>query len=239
MSETPDPIDPHMLETQAAIAAARHMPAPEERSSLGKFIVGFFVVYACLVVLGELFYDGDIFIGRETPTHSIVKACNASFRAHPFSGSFTADVSTVASPFTDADANTTFKLLEDGGFTLTDATRKYRDELVYNDFVIEGSRDASKLWPEILRKDSCNVKIILKGNKVTGAMAEAQRVMIGSTTAGKNTVAAAVVKSQPAQAVADVLNTVIDNAKPVAAAMAPPRPMTPEEYGTMPGHIKP
>ncbi len=200
MSETPDPIDPHMLETQAAIAAARHMPVEEPRSSIGKFIFGFFVLYACLVAMGELFYDGDFFIGRETATHNLVKACNSTFRAHPFSGSFTADVSTVASPFTDADAKTTFKLLEDGGFTLTDATRKYRDELVYNDGVIEGSRDASKLWPEILRKDSCSVKIILQGAKVTGVIASANRVMVGSTPAGKGTVMPAVTKSQPAQA---------------------------------------
>ena len=176
MSETPDPIQPQMENTAAIAAALSHMPVEQERSSIGKFIYGFFIVWACLSVGGELLYDGDFHIGRDSATGSIIRACNKTFRAHPILGQFSADVTLAATGFEGADANAAMKLLQEDGFALTDETQKYASDLVYNDGVIEGARDASHLWPEFLRKDTCDVKVFVKGNKVTGATATAIRV---------------------------------------------------------------
>lgn len=175
MSDTPDPIMPNPEAAAAVANALGHMPVEREPSTVGKFIWGFVVIYACLVVMGELAYDGDFSIGTKTPTESIVRACVKTFRAHPFASDLKADVTIAASPFVGADAATVFQLLKAGGFTLTDETQKYQEQMVYNDGVIEATRDASRLWPEVLRHDSCNVQVVLKGNQVTGASAEAVR----------------------------------------------------------------
>jgi len=200
MSETPDPILPNPEAAAAVANALGHMPIEREPSTFGKFIWGFVIIYACLVVTGELAYDGDFSFGKQTPTEGIVRACVKTFRAHPFAADFKADVTIAASPFVGADAAAVFQLLKDGGFTLTDETQKYEAEMKYNDGVIEATRDASRLWPEVLRHDSCNVQVVLKGNQVTGASAQAVRTA----------------KMQPSlggkKAVAGVLNAVSSSA---------------------------
>lgn len=177
MSETPDPLQPKAgAGAAAAVAALAHMPAQKQGSAFGKFIWGFFVVWACLAVAGELLYDGDLRLGRDTATASIIRACNKAFRAHPVLGQFSTDVTPAAATFEGADAPAAMRLLEDGGFILTDETRKYAAQMTYNDGVIEGTRDASHLWPEFLRKDTCGVKVFVKGDRVTGITAEAIRI---------------------------------------------------------------
>lgn len=176
MSETPDPIQPQSEATAAIAAALSHMPVEQEPSSLGKFFKGFFIVWACLCVLGEMMYDGDFHLGRDTPTGSIIRACNTTFRAHPILGAFKADVSLSATAFDGADAVTALKVLQGDGFALTDETQNYAGQMAYNDGVIEGTRDASHLWPEFLRKDTCDVKVLIRSNRVAGVTAEAIRI---------------------------------------------------------------
>lgn len=142
--------------------------------SIGKFIKGFCVLYLAFLLAGEMAYDGDFTKVKPGP-EKIARTCTQVFRASPVKGSFAADVTPAAAPLEGASSHDALGLLRDAGFTPGDATAAYAGRMFYNDRVLLATRDASHMWPELIRSDTCSVTLFLRHNRVTGAFAQAVR----------------------------------------------------------------
>lgn len=142
--------------------------------SFGEFFKGFLGLFVAMAMMGEMVYDGD-FSSAKTAPAAVARSCVKTFRSYPFKMSFQADVTPVAAAFEGMDGTVAVKQLRDAGFVLGDATAMYADKMVYNDRMIFAARDASHLWPEVLRADSCEVGLFLRNNRVTGVFAKAVR----------------------------------------------------------------
>ncbi|HYD18720.1 MAG TPA: hypothetical protein VEF76_09605 [Patescibacteria group bacterium] len=142
--------------------------------TIGSFVKGLFALVVVMAVAGELAYDGD-FTSTHAGPQQVMRSCVQTFRHHPLAMSLEADISPAAMPFEGLTAAAVAELLEQNHFRVMDDTRRYADKMVYNDRALRATRSASRFWPEIFRKDSCEVTLFMKDGVISGATAVAVR----------------------------------------------------------------
>ncbi len=142
--------------------------------TIGTFMKGFFAVVIVMAVAGELAYDGDLSATHPEP-QAVMKSCVSALRANPLAMSMKTDISKSAMTLEGLNALGVTAMLEKNYFHVVDDTRRYADKMVYNDRALKATRSASRFWPEILRKDSCEITLFMKGDVISGATALAIR----------------------------------------------------------------
>lgn len=164
--------------TEATPNATYIQPVPmiqqDDPYTIGTFAKGLFALVIVMAVAGELAYDGDLKATHPGP-EQVMKACVSSFRAHPLAMSMEADISKSAMAMEGLQGAGIVAMLEKNHFHVTDHTRAYADKMVYNDRALKATRSASRFWPEILRKDTCEVTLFMKDGVISGASAQAVR----------------------------------------------------------------
>lgn len=163
---------------QNALKTAYIQPIPmiqqDDPYTIGTFAKGLFAFVLVMAVAGELSYDGDLSATHPGP-QAVMKSCVSAFRAHPLAMSLETDISKSAIPLEGLSASGVAAMLEKNHFHIVDDTRRYADKMVYNDRVLKATRSASRFWPEILRKDSCEITLFMKDGHISGATAAAIR----------------------------------------------------------------
>lgn len=164
--------------TETIPSATYIQPVPmivqDDPYTIGTFAKGLFALVIVMAVAGELAYDGDLRATHPGP-EQIMKACVSTFRAHPLAMSMEADISKSAMAMEGLQAAGIVEMLEKNHFHVTDHTRRYADKMVYNDRALKATRSASRFWPEMLRKDTCEVTLFMKDGVISGASAQAVR----------------------------------------------------------------
>ncbi len=164
--------------TPNALNTAFIQPIPmiqqDDPYTIGTFAKGLFALVIIMAVAGELAYDGDLSATHAGP-QAVMKSCVSAFRAHPLTMSMETDISKAAMPMEGLSAAGVTAILEKNHFHVVDDTRRYADKMVYNDRALKATRSASRFWPEILRKDSCEITLFMKGDVISGATASAVR----------------------------------------------------------------
>ncbi|MDI1227145.1 MAG: hypothetical protein PSY14_05635 [bacterium] len=150
------------------------MTVQDDPYTIGTFAKGFFALVIVMAVAGELSYDGDLKATHPGP-EQVMKACVSTFRAHPLALSMEADISKSAMALEGLSGAGIVEMLEKNHFHVVDDTRRYADKMVYNDRALKATRSASRFWPEMLRKDTCEVTLFMKDGVISGASAQAVR----------------------------------------------------------------
>lgn len=159
-------------------AATYIQPVPmivqDDPYTIGTFVKGLFALVVVMAVAGELAYDGDLKATHPGP-EQVMKTCVSTFRSHPLAMSMEADISKSAMALEGLPAAGVTAMLEKNHFHVFDDTRRYADKMVYNDRALKATRSASRFWPEILRKDTCEITLFMKDGVISGASAQAVR----------------------------------------------------------------
>ena len=150
------------------------MIVQDDPYTIGTFLKGFLALVIVMAVAGELAYDGGLTATHPGP-QQVMKTCVSAFRSHPLAMSMDADISKSAMALEGLNGAEIIAVLEKNHFHVTDDTRRYADKMVYNDRAIKATRSASRFWPEILRKDTCEITLFLKDGVISGTSAEAVR----------------------------------------------------------------